>query len=260
MTSQQKMFETESESIFQIRINSDHPFLKHHVVSDLRVLPGVVYLKIAYIFANKLYPFADFNCMKNISWVAPLVCTGSHVEMNLHMKKIPEGIVFSFKNYLGKKYSSGTLDCKKNPSSGIQTDYESFSHDSIVPRKVAYDEFDRLGISYGPFFRCLNDMKIKNNWGMAEINSESHVLEFVNLLDCAFQSGMAISLYDNFENLMPISLGSLTFYCGINIAADDRYFALTEKVNKFRTNIIVTDNRNNIIMVINDLGIKPGKF
>lgn len=249
-----------SELIVPIRLSKEYLILKHHVVSGLKILPGVAHLKIALEYACLIAPFYGLNCIEDVSWINPIICLDEYIDLVLHLTRDFDCVKFSFRNYNGKIYSSGKISKKLHTFSKLTPTYEDFVCDSSIDNNLVYDEFADLGILYGEFFKCLINTKIKTNLGMADIYSESGQLNFINLLDCSFQSGMAISLHDNFRNLMPISLGRLIINDGIKISCREHYFALTEKTNQFRTSIQIANNRNDVIMFVKDLGIKPGKF
>lgn len=249
-----------SELTVPIHFSKEHLILKHHVVSGLKVLPGVAHLKIALEYAHLIAPFCDLNCIEDVSWINPVICLDDCIDLVLHLTGNPDCIKFSFRNYTGKVYSSGRISRNLHAFSKLTPKYEDFVYDRSIDNNLVYDEFARLGILYGEFFKCLTNTKIKTNLGMADIYSKSNQLNFINLLDCSFQSGMAISLRDNFKNLMPISLGRLIIKDNTKISCREHYFALTKKNNHFRTSIQIADNHNDVIMYIKDLGIKPGKF
>lgn len=249
-----------SELMVPIRLSREHLILKHHIVSGLRVLPGVAHLKIALEYACLFAPFCGLNCIEDVSWINPIICLDDYIDLALYLTSDFDYIKFSFRNYNGKLYSSGKISRKLHTFSKLTPQYEDFMCDSSIDNNLVYDEFANLGILYGEFFKCLINTKIKANLGMADIYSKSGQLNFINLLDCSFQSGMAISLHDNFRNLMPISLGKLIIKDNTKISCREHYFALTEKINHFRTSIQIADNHNDVIMYIKDLGIKPGKF
>ncbi len=249
-----------SELIVPIHLSRGHLILKHHIVGGLKVLPGVAHLKIALEYACLIAPFGDFNCIEDVSWLNPIICLNDCIDLVLYLKRNLKGVEFSFRNYNGKIYSSGQISRKQHIFSKLIPTYENFVYDSSIDNVTVYNEFAKLGILYGGFFKCLTNTKIKDNLGMADIYSESAQLNFINLLDCAFQSGMAISLHNNFRNLMPVSLGSLIINDDIKISCREHYFASTEKINQFRTSIKIANSKNDVIMFVKDLGIKPGKF
>lgn len=250
----------DSEIKIPIHFDASHFFLKHHKVNGLPILPGVAHLQIARNFAKYIYPFENFNCIEEVSWVSPIICSQNSIDIILQITKMLEKVKFCFKSYDEEIFSSGYIYNKKYIQSKFKPTYERFSFENIVNKDFIYEEFIRLGITYGAFFKCLNNVKRKDNTGIAKIYSELHQLNFVNLLDCSFQSGMAISLSNNFLNLMPVSLGILEMEDNFRISNGANYFVLTKKINQFRTDITIADDQNNVVIKIKDLGVKPGKF
>lgn len=246
--------------VFHIHLDAANSILKHHRVHGLLVLPGVAHLSIAYEFAKIIYPFYDLNCIEDVCWMRPVVCIQDSIDFKLHIAAKNNELRFSFQNYNGQVYSEGRILHKKWPLKTPQVAHAEFQPSQVVQKQFIYDEFKKLGINYGESFRCLNNVKIRNNIGIGEIFSKSTIINFINLLDCSFQSGMAISLASNFQDLMPVSLGVLEIRDSIYGTCNHKYYALTHKINQFRTDISVTDEAENIIICVKDLGIRPGKF
>ncbi len=255
------------EYVIKINISKNHPYLKDHKVNGFKVLPAVAALKIAYYTAKKITPLRQIDCIEDVSWLSPITCQKEDVKILLFINiEANSTIKYFFKSYLGSLYSCGTIKCSQKSmtteSSFIKDQLISFSRSSskIIDHTESYDEFDSIGISYGPFFRTIDHVQVQNNYGLAKIQSRLKELEFVNLLDGSFQSGMAISKGSNMPNLMPISLGKLLFHSSHNVDQNSCYSAFTEKFNQFRTNITIFNKKMEPFISIIDLGIRSGNF
>ena len=257
------------QHVFRISISAEHPVLKQHNVNNHSVLPGVASLKIAYDFSRKVAPFAELNYIEEVFWLSPIISYGNDVEVLLFLiednLKDKIRIKYSFTDYYGQVYTSGIIKSdieNQNDSSLITKDLiRTLLNDrslKVITHNEAYEEFSKIGITYGHFFRSLSNIRVKDNCGIAEIACKSSSLEFINLLDSSFQSGMAISIGNNTQNLMPISLGKLIFHKNLDIAKNGTYTVFTEKMNAFRTNMAIFDTNINSFISIFDLGIRSG--
>ena len=193
------------QHVFHICISANHPYLKHHKVNNYAVLPGAASLKIAFEISKKTFPLTQWNCIEETFWFSPIESKeATDIELLLFLKiTSPTCLNYSFQSYNGNVYASGLIKHIKESYDmrnvkEMINDLQKDNSLKLITHNDAYEEFSNIGITYGSFFKSIRHVKVKNNYGIARISCKQGELEFVNLLDGAFQSGMAISKGDNF--------------------------------------------------------------
>jgi hypothetical protein len=121
-----------------------------------------------------------------------------------------------------------------------------------------YEAFSAMGINYGPYFRRIRQVDILGQCSVARLSGGHEAdLSFTNLLDCAFQSGMAIAIGSETGSLMPFSLGSMVFHDDLSLTSGTTWGVATEKFNRFRSSLVVFDAEGRPVLSVMDLGVKP---
>lgn len=228
----------------QVTIKAEHPYFSHHRVLGHKVLPGVVYLELAMQAANLLYPTLIIDSLEDSVWMQPVVCSSEKVTLKVLLSI--DG--FNLKYQLcdeDKVYGQGTIcqRCSINAAPSVGLDArELVAQNSLrrISRKQSYSAFSEMGIDYGRYFQRINYVDIHQNQAIALLSdNDGSLITLANLLDCSFQSGMAISIGEHKDALMPFSLGALKFHQSPKQVHKHSYYVLTRKDSPFRTNITI---------------------
>lgn len=240
-----------------------HPCFSDHHVRSLPVLPGVSYLELVLNAARLLFPHFRTSTLEDCLWLRPFLGNVTTPRLNIELKPAGnERIAFTVADQL-HTYALGCL-CSEPaithvPAQGQRIREQlglhasrSFNHQQV------YTEFSGMGIDYGPFFKKISHVRIHEQMSLALLSRQAGAgFCFSNLLDCAFQSGMAISIGSERGSLMPFSLGTMVLHAPIDFSKAEEYWVTTQKNTEFRTDICVLSHDGRPLISVRDLGVKP---
>lgn len=240
-----------------------HPCFADHRVRSIPVLPGVSYLELAFSAARSLYPGFTVRAVEDCLWLRPFL--GNVPAPCLSIEFTPIGsdrLRFTVRDQT-HTYAQGCL-CAQVTETGIPAlgkaicERLSRHFSRQLSHREVYAEFNGMGIDYGPFFKKIRSVNIDGMQSLALLSRQVGAgFCFSNLLDCAFQSGMAISIGTERGSLMPFSLGTLVLHEPINFSHGDEYWVATQKNTAFRTDLCVFSHDGSPLISVRDLGVKP---
>lgn len=243
---------------FQFNFDIDHPYLDHHRVLSQKVLPGTAYLAcIKKALSNEGSLQSNFE-LGDFVWTRPILQTSAPVEIAVSLNRdtsvvqvIHEGEICA-QGMVMPKHGPALSPIFKNLYELLNTHFTTiYAGDSL------YNKFSSMGIDYGPFFTCIQSAKIIGNRGLAFLNFSSSEVDLVNLIDGAFQSGMALSIEQNKTALMPFSMGRLKVHSELD-PNTNQFLVLTRKDSEFRTSLTIFDDQMVPLISVIDLGVKTG--
>ncbi|MEU0742881.1 polyketide synthase dehydratase domain-containing protein [Streptomyces sp. NPDC006134] len=247
---------------FRVRIDPDHTYLREHLVGGRRVLPGVACLEMALRGAARLHPGARTSAIRDAAWLRPISGDEPLDELFVAFRSAPDGRTVDYTvTNRGAVCGMGTLLSERQDRAvavGLDVRDEICAHTrSHLTRPEIYAEFSNMGIDYGPYFRRNTYVQRHGQRALAWLShNDGTRMGLVNLLDCSFQSGMAISIGEHRDSLMPFSMGHMVFHAPTRIPLGSA-FVLTEKLSPFRTNFTVFDEDYEPLLSVFDLGVKP---
>jgi len=247
---------------FRARIGPGHTYLREHLVRGRRVLPGVVSLEMALHGAARLHPGRRTFAIRDAAWLRPIPGDEPLDELSLAFRSAPDGKAVDYTVTNGAApCGMGTLEFERQdraPAVGLDVrDAICANTRSHLTRREIYEEFSHMGIDYGPYFRRITYVQRHGQSSLAWLShNDGTRIGLVNLLDCSFQSGMAISIGEHRESLMPFSMGHMVFHAPPPFSVASA-FVLTEKLSPFRTNFTVFDEDYEPLLSVFDLGVKP---
>ncbi|MEU5959015.1 polyketide synthase dehydratase domain-containing protein [Streptomyces sp. NPDC047525] len=257
-----RLLATDEPGTFRARIDPGHTYLKEHLVGGRRVLPGVACLEMALHGAARLRPDATTFAVRDAAWLRPISGEEPLDELVVALRPAPGATTVDYTvSNRGALCGMGTLLFEKldrAPAVGLEVRDEICANTtSHLTRRELYEEFSNMGIDYGPYFRRNTYVQRYGQRSLAWLShNDGTRMGVVNLLDCSFQSGMAISIGEHRDSLMPFSMGHMIFHAPARFPADSA-FVLTEKLSPFRTNFTVFDEDYGPLLSVIDLGVKP---
>ncbi|WP_410638494.1 polyketide synthase dehydratase domain-containing protein [Amycolatopsis sp. lyj-346] len=244
-------------------IDPEHTWFREHVVRGRRILPGVVWLELAFRGLDLVCPGARVHGVADGAWLRP-VSGDEPVDLVLRFRVAPDGRTagYTIDNH-GLRCGLGTLQLtpQERPPSVPTAVRDRIAEDSRshFTRREIYTEFAAMGIDYGAHFRRISYVQRLGQASLALLTGNDGIrLEPVPLLDCAFQAGMAISIGEHRDSLMPFSLGQLVVHRPPVFPLPSA-FVLTEKHSPFRTGCTVYDDGYEPLLSVFDLGVKPAR-
>ncbi|GHI04296.1 hypothetical protein AQI88_26025 [Streptomyces cellostaticus] len=247
---------------FRARIDPEHTYLREHLVRGRRVLPGVACLEMAVRGAAQLSPDTRTFAIRDAAWLRPVSGDEPLDELFVAFRSAPGATTVDYTvTNRGALCGMGTLLLERQDRAaavGLDVRDEICANTrSHLTRRDIYEEFSNMGIDYGPYFRRNTYVQRYGQRSLAWLShNDGTPMGLVNLLDCSFQSGMAISIGEHRDSLMPFSMGHMIFHAPVRFPADSA-FVLTEKLSPFRTNFTVYDEDYEPLLSVFDLGVKP---
>lgn len=276
------MLEPTGPGTFRALLGPGHTYFREHLVGGRPILPGVVSLDLALRGVARLRPGSRVHGIADAAWLRPVPGDAPLDDLVLELRTGPgKGTVDYTVTLRGARCGMGTLLLTRQdraPAVGLAVrDAVCENTRSHLTRREIYDEFSKMGIDYGTYFRRITYVQRHGQRSLAWLShNDGTRMELVNLLDCSFQSGMAISIGEHRDSLMPFSMGHMVFHAPQRIplgpAADSAVgagtaldvgsavgsaFVLTEKHSPFRTSFTVFDEAYEPLISVFDLGVKP---
>ncbi|KUM95986.1 hypothetical protein AQI95_42945 [Streptomyces yokosukanensis] len=257
-----ELLRTGDPGTFRARIETDHTYLREHLVQGRRVLPGVACLEMALRGAARLHPGARTFAVRDAAWLRPISGHEPLDELFVAFRTAPDATAVDYTvTNRGALCGMGTLLFERQDRAvavGLDVRDEICANTrSHLTRREIYAEFSNMGIDYGPYFRRNSYVQRYGQRSLAWLShNDGTPMGLVNLLDCSFQSGMAISIGEHRDSLMPFSMGHMIFHAPVPVPLGSA-FVLTEKLSPFRTNFTVFDENYEPLLSVFDLGVKP---
>jgi FkbH-like protein/FkbM family methyltransferase len=207
---------------------STHPYLADHTFQNITVLPGSIYIDLALLVSYKLHQKFP-SSIKNVKFISPVILTKKDTNIEISIEnELQNFCTLSF-------YESPTISAKENIHKNIivslELNYEVSDKEIInsdkfeksdfidmtdrLEGRVFYSKLDENGNQYGPAFRNIKNIWIKNNEAL-----------------CSFD----FSSLDNIENnftINPLKLDSFTQLLSVLDDSKGRTFVLN-KINEIK--------------------------
>lgn len=251
---------------YALDLPADHALLADHHVRGHPVLPGVACFDAALSAMRLAFPGRPVRAFEDWAWLRPAVCDGATLRLRVMLREeSADRVAFEMSGDDGvlARGSLASVPIAPEPwkaAAGIWRDVAETSTRRLNRRQV-YAAFAGMGIDYGPHFRRIHYADIEANHAVALLSDNDAVrISLCGLLDCAFQSGMAISIGQETASLMPFSLGSLAWHMPIEDIASHSFYVVTEKASPYRTQIGIHDEDGVPVASVMDLGVKPSRL
>jgi Polyketide synthase dehydratase len=254
------------DQIFEAVLPRDHWLFADHVVRGHRVLPGVAYFDLAITAIMRRYPHLQVRAFEDCLWIRPAVSTVDGLRLHIRLTRESDVRCRYEISDEGGILSSGwatSAPMIAEPWPAAKTIWRHVTEESVLRfnRRTVYEAFAGMGIDYGPRFRRIHFADIHDNLAVALLSDNDAVpFSLCNLLDCSFQSGMAISIGTETASLMPFSLGMMVFHAPIDFQASHAFHVVTEKTTPYRTSIGIHDENGAPLVSVLDLGVKPSRL
>lgn len=247
--------------VSRVVIDAKHPWLAHHVVKGRPVLPGAVWIHLVMELAKHMYPSFEIQCVFDVAWLRPIV-SSVQVEFYVAIEHCQDTTQLRFTiDSGGQRCGTGRLSSVPLRVGPIVPINMQAKWDrgplKIITRERLYHEFLHMGIGYGAYFRKVSYVQRCGRTSFAVIGGNGTGIGRANLMDCAFQGGLAISIGEHQEALMPYSLGRMIVHHKIPYPLEFAY-VVTRKDSEFRTSFTAYNDDCEPLLSVSDLGVKPG--
>ena len=244
---------------FRVAIGPDHVYFDHHRVRGRALLPGVACLEFALRGAAAEHPDAPVHAVADAAWLRPVLADEVGDGLDLTLRRAGDMVEYTVA-LDGRSCATGALLLAAPdplPTVSLEVrDRVGENTRSCLPRGEVYAEFAVMGIDYRRYFQRIAYVQRHEQLSLAWLsNSDGTPLELTNLLDCAFQAGMAISIGEHRDSLMPFAMGRMLFHRPLDLPRA-AVFVVTEKLSPFRTRFTVFDENYRPLVSVIDLGVR----
>ncbi|PGD97837.1 SDR family NAD(P)-dependent oxidoreductase [Bacillus wiedmannii] len=263
------------ETKFVKSLEQDVFYLKDHVVHGRKVLPGVVYLEMAYT-AGTLATEKSVKKITNISWTKPIVMEDDskrdiYIKFNNDMENIGYKIYSMQSDNKKTIHSQGQLELGSEDSVNKQefVDLVNIREKCMESKEgeECYQLFQKMGLTYGKSFKGIKKLYHNKNECLAYIELPKFIMEseedFVlhpSLMDSVIQSVIGILGHKQLKTLyLPVGISELEVldklpsncYAYITICNE------STSSGSYTFDIKITDETGKVIININELLIYP---
>ncbi|TQS00534.1 SDR family NAD(P)-dependent oxidoreductase [Paenibacillus ottowii] len=273
---------------FSSTFTGEEFFLKDHMVKGQRVLPGVAYLEMIRAAVERSTGDED-NCatgirLKNVNWIRPIVVGDRPLSVHTGLF-LEDGGKISFEVYSKQEgddsghtvHSQGNavlLNVEQTPMLNLEALQAEFDPHGYEGARC-YDIFQKIGMDYGPAFRCVEKMYTRPGKVLAKLalpsmlsdSADSYVLH-PSLMDAALHAsiglimgqdgGMPGSTAQDTAH-MPFALQEIEIHggCTSTMWSLIQYSEGSQKENKVqKLNIDLCDEEGNVCVRITGLSTR----
>lgn len=219
-----------SEQRFSTTFTGNEFYLMDHKVNKQKVLPGVAYLEMVNIAANKAISSIDKDsriCIENVVWIRPIIIENKNVHVHIGVYPKDNGEityeVYSFSEEKSENcrivYSRGNI-VVRNIDEINNIDLQELKNkcnENFISGTMCYDTFSSMGMDYGPSYQGIEKIYAGNKQVIAKLslpdtvcNTEKEFMLHPSLMDSALQSSIAFMIEEGESNVrkavMPFSL------------------------------------------------------
>ncbi|KAB1153658.1 SDR family NAD(P)-dependent oxidoreductase [Tenacibaculum aiptasiae] len=198
------------------------PFLNDHIVHEKVVFPGAGYIGIAIdMYLNEVSQEAPFQ-LENVNFHKVLMIDEDEIQ-NLYVSMNTKNGSYSIESKNGQedtdwvRMSSGKFAIgsfrEESPEIAINQIFEELTT-KVTPEEV-YTKLSQSKLDYGPYFRCIKDLRLGGEELVANIVIHEDLEEaskdyFIHptLLDACFQTTIALANMD----VVPVSINKVHCY------------------------------------------------
>ncbi|WP_207919674.1 SDR family NAD(P)-dependent oxidoreductase [Micromonospora sp. KC207] len=143
------------------RLDGTEFFLRDHVVAGRRTLPGVAYLELARVAAQR-YAGRPVNVLRDVFWARPVTVDAEPVELYTTVTGAADGdLRIEFRSTGGVPYGqarTGTVPDASAPPPAVDIPTVRARLGAGRDGADCYRDLTTAGFGYGPTFRCLREL------------------------------------------------------------------------------------------------------
>ncbi|MGS2738242.1 amino acid adenylation domain-containing protein [Sinomicrobium sp. M5D2P17] len=238
------------------------PFLAHHLVHEVKTLPGVAYLELARV-AGEQSMQGKITQLKEVSWLSPIQIKDKAQAVFTSLFASEDDIEFEIytRNNTEEIHCKGIVSMNE-PVVPEQKDIEKIK--AALPHEISgndcYTLFSEAGLEYGSSFRGIQEMRYSEDEVLSRISlpTDNAFVLTPGVLDSALQTCMGMQLgKSNKEILLPFSVTEIDIY--ENLATE--LWCHVEKnkagkrVNSY--NIDLLNNEGQVVLCFKELVLLP---
>ncbi|RDY32904.1 SDR family NAD(P)-dependent oxidoreductase [Lachnotalea glycerini] len=162
--------------VFKKAMNNQLDMIRDHIINGKSVFPGVGYLEMVYQAACIVRKHKRIS-FKHIYWMKPLSLDEKECVVLVRISKKDEKLVFWISDEEEKKlYAKGELDENQSETQELEKVsielIKSRCHKKVSSEEI-YEQYARNGVSYGSFFKGIQDVYQNKEEALGEIHLTS---------------------------------------------------------------------------------------
>ncbi len=237
---------------FRVHFTGNEPFLRDHVISRRRVLPGVMYLELARAAAARAGGGA-MGEIADVVWLRPLAVGSETRQAEVRLRPEAGGFAFEVVTAEGL-HAKGRLTTRQGQPERLDLERIRARCPRPIGASELYEQLARAGLEYGPGFRCVHRILAGDGEALAELHGtpdESCTLP-PGLLDAALHSIAAFAASSD-PVALPFSLGVFEMLAAL---PPDAFVHVTRSA-RHRFQLTITDPAGNVCARMRDFVMQP---
>lgn len=182
-------------------------YLAEHGVNDTFILPGVVYLEMAYAAGKLANPRQRISALRNITWLRPIGAKENGVQVEINFSSVDHNINFEVTS-IPAAHSAAVVHAQgklvyefKHADTEVSLPLAAISErcQELKSRETIYALLDKLGLHLGPSFQVIQEFKINDDECLAKLKLPDHLIKDEQqftlhpcLLDGALQTALVL--------------------------------------------------------------------
>mgnify|MGYP005834515199 CR=1 FL=1 len=211
------------EQKYSTQFTGQEFFIKDHIVSGKKLLPGAAFIEMAQAACKIAGELNSIDSISDIVWMRPLAVNDEPKNIELVLRPGDRAIEFEVKgkeNYVDVTYSKGRVKAHNNGKEAFESriDIDSIKNNCVnmLEEEKCYKLFAQYGLEYGPGFRTIKEIYFAKEECMSflvlpawlESDFDDYVLH-PSIVDGAFQTVMGLIVKDDGNN-KDVYLGEIT--------------------------------------------------
>lgn len=247
---------------FQKKLNSGEFYLKDHHVNGIPTLPGVAYLEMVRAATHLALPNQKIIGLRNVIWAIPVQMKESTKDVTVNLKKEKDDVSFEIATQ-DQMHAAGKIivsDSTKQNSERIDIKSIESRCNKQINIQDFYDDFEKIGLHYGPSFQVVKEISYNENELFAKIAISGNDNRFVlhpAMMDGSLQTLAALVSSADGKLYLPFSIGEVNIYNAIPSTCfvyATRTSEISSEVQKFK--IYLLDQNHNILVKLSDFSLR----
>lgn len=249
--------------VYSRRWNASERLLADHLIDGKAVLPGAVYMDLAWNAMEQLHLKEEYD-LKQLTWHRPLIVS-DELDVQFRVKKEQESFIFevySQDNEITHLHCSGSFAPTDRELLTVKEEYLDLERLRLhcvkqINREELYDAFKETGIEYKQTYKTVQEIVFKPSeaLGMLQLSNQADE-QFQNsiLIDGALQVIAALNVV-NKQQKLPYTIGAIESYC----SSGSQMFAYVKETRSQTYEICLVEPTGRICVKLRDVILRSGK-
>lgn len=252
-------------------LNHEDKLIRDHMVDGQPMLPGVGYLDIAYqAVAKQLGPHVPFT-LERVVWLQPLVVTDHRTIQTVISPEEQGRYKFEIQSLVDQEevtHATGYISKDVNKTFQLeQVQWENIiqSSTSHYIQQNVYRMFQNLGLTYGPYFRGIQELWVSEHEAVARLQLPTEYMDELDikklhptLMDSALQTIAGLSLKSNRtsrQTILPYAIDRIEWVRPLQAQS----YVYVKALKSGRFSVYMTDVHGHVCVRMEEVTIRTSK-